>query len=282
MEEQEREELRESTSGEFEHQKRDNGTQVFREAYSEGAIERLKHLIGTSYKEGKKRFYAIMVDGERVVDKTCDVRKFDAYLKYRNPFTKMITVLMYMGYGFNCNRYEFTVVTPGLSGVSSMTPEEQIQKAIAEYKREQEYAALQKEIKKKNKKLKELKAIQEEIEASESGLDFEKVTGMVGQALGLVQQIKGGGGQPQLGGVQNAESEDEEDDLVIEPMSDSEEAPKKKKSEEHMLFKALFNDLGSQQIIEMVSFLRNMSEHPDLKEKFQNELDNKTNEEDGV
>jgi len=276
MEEEEREELREETSGDFEHQRRENGTQVFKEPYSEGAIERLKHLIKISYQEGKNRFYAILIDGEKVVGKTSDVRKFDTYLKYRNPFTKVITVLMYKGYSFNCNRYEF-LVSQGLSGASGYSQQEQVQKAIAEFKRAHEHEAMQRVLKKKTKKLKELKAIMEKIEdEKESGFDFEKVTGMVGQALGLVQQIKGGG-QPALNGVPEPEPED--DEIMLEPISESEEKPKKKKkkSEEELLFNPLFNEKGSEQIIEIVTFMQNMSKHPDLSKKFQQELDNRTN-----
>ena len=274
MEEEEREEMREETSGDFEHQRRANGTQVFRETYSEGAIQRLKHLIKVSYEEKKNRFYSILVDGETVVDRTSDVRKFDTYVKYRNPFTKVITVMMYKGYSFNCNRYEFTV-NPSLNGLSGLTQKEEVQKAIAEFKREQEHEALQKSVKKKSKKLRELRAIMEEIEGeNESNIDFDRVTGMIQKALGLVSQIKGNP-PAALGGVETIEPDD--DDISLEPVLEVEEKPKKKRkqTEEQQMFNALFGNLGKDEVIKMLAFMKNMSQHPELNAKFQEELNNK-------
>ncbi len=279
--EEEREELRAETSGDFQRETRDNGTQVFREIYSEGAIKRLRHLIKTSWSEGNKKFYSILIDGEKVVEKTSDVRKFDSYAKYLNPFTKVVTVLMYKGYSFNNNRYEFTV-SHGLSGaLGGQSQEERFQKMVADYKKEQEFKALKLELKKKTKKLKELKVMIEQVESEdekESDFGFAKVSGMVNQALGIVHQIKGGA-PPALGNAPASQLQEEE--VIIEAVEEEEEKPKKKKkkTEEEQLFGVLFKNQGAEQIIRMTNFMQKMSEHPDLNAKFQKELNNKSKEE---
>ena len=110
--------------------KRGNGSQVFTEPYSPPAIGRLKHLVLTFYGQGERKYYSIIVDGETVVPKNCDGRKFNNYLRFVNKHTKTVEVRMYKGFSANCNKYLF-VMTNGLSGSSkNVDLKTEIDKAI--------------------------------------------------------------------------------------------------------------------------------------------------------
>ncbi len=61
----------------FDRETRENGSQVFTQPYNEGALNSLKHLVLAFYDQGKRKYYSILVDGEMVVSKTSDGRKFD-------------------------------------------------------------------------------------------------------------------------------------------------------------------------------------------------------------
>ena len=113
--------------------KKENGVQVFTERYSESAINRLKDLVVKLYHLGERKFYAILVDGEFVVKKNCDGRKFDRYLNFVNKETREVEVRMHQGKSFNHNKYIF-VLRKGLTGIeNSETVQNRIDKALASF-----------------------------------------------------------------------------------------------------------------------------------------------------
>ncbi len=146
---------------------------VFREAYNLERIERLKQIIRDFYKQGQKKLYSILVDGEMVVSKNSDSRNFDHYKRYLLGNTKSVEVRMYFGNSPNCNRHIFQMGQTALSGINPEEVEARIKEALAKQRIEQELISLRKQLKKKNKKLEAFKALQ--LELDEKQLDIKDI-----------------------------------------------------------------------------------------------------------
>jgi len=246
---------------------RGNGSQVYTERYSEDAVERLKNLILTFFSQGEKKFYAISVDGEIVLPKTYDGRKFDQYLHFVNQHTKTVEVRMYQGHSPNCNKYVF-VLNKGLSGIQNpMDIQAQIDKAVDEYRKQTELELLRKELKVKEEKIEELEAINEE---KGSGVDKwvellkegKSIAGMFG-----LNTNKGLSGTPELRPEPNAEVSVEMDPIEV--------------SKNRQTYNDMLEAFGEDKIKDALGLITVLSSHPELQEKLKEELNKLKNNEDG-
>jgi len=138
--------------------RRRNGGKVFHKAYNQHTIHLLKKLIFRVYNQGLRKFYCILVDGEMVVRRTSDARKFDGHKAYVDHTTEQVEVRLFIGKSFNANRYIFQTQTE-LSG----TPQDvdvdlEISKALDAQKLQMELESLQRQVEKKDKKVRKLKS----------------------------------------------------------------------------------------------------------------------------
>ncbi len=243
-------------------ERRSNGSQVHTEPYSETAINRLKHLVITFYNQGERKFYAIAVDGETVVPKNCDGRKFDRYLQFVNPQTKLVEVKMYQGTSPNCNKYQFVMNQP-LSGIqnSKVDVDTEIKKALAEQEMKNELEWLRSEVEKKNKKIKKLKKIIEN-----SGINMQAVTNFVKESKPLLGALGLGMGTGMAGIPQPPETE-----VEIEP----EEQDGEDFSEEQEIYHQLVDNVGKKGIKKALRVMTILSQHPELESSLEELLNQK-------
>lgn len=252
---------------------RGNGTQVFTEPYSKEAIARLKNLVMAFYDSGENKYFSIAIDGETVVHRTCDGRKFDLHEKFISPHTQHVEVKMYQGLGPNCNKYQFTI-SRGLSGFGhGIDMNKQIEKAREEERMKLELDSTKSKLKdaleaieKKDKKLKKLKA--------EMPTGAETIEKLAGTLTGVISTIAGAR-NPGLAGTPQPQAE-----VKIEPQP---EAGSEENEEEEYEPKSLqtYNSIvekyGEDQVNKAFSWLIAISENPDLMEKFKDELNKKKN-----
>lgn len=261
-------------------EKRSNGSQVFTEPYSEASIGRLKNLVLAFFRQGERKFYSIHIDGETVVPKNSDGRKFNRYLQFLNKYTHSVEVRMYQGYSPNCNKYLF-IVNKGLSGHSDPEDvQDKINKALEEQRLQNELAQLRKELEKKTKKLKKLKRQAEE---SESGIDKlnELVRGgakIAGTIAGAINAKNGGG----LSGAEHQTAQpDAEVEVEIEEGVQPQTNPKKKKSKSERIFKDLVDTYGEEGLENAMGWMTVLSENPELQQMIKEQLKNQKNQKDG-
>jgi hypothetical protein len=167
---------------------------VFTESYNVERIERLKHIVHDFFKQGQRKRYCILVDGEMVVSVNSDSRNFDNYKKYLLGNTQSIEVRMFFGNSPNCNRHIFQTNHSQLSGVQNKAVEERIKEALEKQSIENELIHLRKQVKKKNKKLQAFKALQAELDEKQIDLNDLMTKGME-----LFQLFKGNGNANTLG-----------------------------------------------------------------------------------
>jgi hypothetical protein len=70
-------------------------SKITTEKYDVVKMERLKHYLETNAERDKPKYYEILVDNLKVVDKTNDPACFDDYTMYMNEESKIIKVLIY-------------------------------------------------------------------------------------------------------------------------------------------------------------------------------------------
>lgn len=271
---EELEELREDENTHFEREIQGNGSQIFSEPYSYNAVERLKHVINTFFDQGKNQYYKILVDGICVVGKTSDGRKFDNYLPFVNKYSKSVEVRLYQGKSFNCNKYRF-VVNIGLSGFEGeQTEEERINNAIEAHKRELEFKAIQQELESSKKKLKKLKKSQKDDDTEEGGFNFDTVTNLVQNAVGLVGQLRGGAAPPIAGVGQSIQPQAEVEVESIDEDSESKSSGKLKVGKKaRKLFEQLALQLSADEMIDLIHMVKEMSNYPEVYQKYRQEIE---------
>ena len=111
--------------------KKKSSGKVYREVYHPERIERLKSIISDFERQGSKKYYSILVDGETVVAKSFNANNFDNYKKYLLSNTQNIEVRMYFGTSPSSNRHIFQTAQTPLGGLNQEDVDEQIQKALA-------------------------------------------------------------------------------------------------------------------------------------------------------
>ncbi|MBI3133634.1 MAG: hypothetical protein HYZ14_03065 [Bacteroidetes bacterium] len=252
---------------------RGNGTQVFTEPYSRAAIARLKNLILAFFNQSEYKYYSISVDGETVVQRTCDSRKFDDYERFLCEYTRHVEVKMFQGTSPNCNKYVFTIPNKSASGlgmVGATDMQSQIDRAVEEQRVKMELEntrtkliEAQEAILKKDKKIKKLK---EEIP---SGADTaEKWVNTIGGVFSNIAAAKNSGlagtpVQPQA-------------EASIEP--DGEEEEETDETESLKIYKRLHEKFGEETIIKAFTWLAVLAANPDIGEKIKEALDQKKTE----
>lgn len=248
---------------------RGNGTQVFTEPYSKEAVARLKNLVLAFYDQGENKYYSISVDGETVVAKTSDGRKFERYEKFINEHTQHVEVKMYQGLSPNCNKYQFTI-SRGLSGTGQgFDLMKQIEKAREEERVKIELETTKTKLKealelieKKDKKLKKLK------EEMPTGADtIEKLAGTISGVISTISAAR----NPALAGVPQPEAE-----VKIEPEQEESEL-EEDESKSLQTYNAIVAKYGEDQIDKAFSWLVAISENPELMAKIKEELTKKNN-----
>ncbi|NOQ75642.1 MAG: hypothetical protein GQ574_26780 [Crocinitomix sp.] len=270
---EELEELREDENTAFERESQGNGSQIFSEPFSHNAVGRLKHLVNTFHEQGKNQYYTIHVDGVRVVGKTADGRKFDNYIQFVNNYSKLVEVRLYQGKSFNCNKYRF-IISSTLSGIEGeKTEQERINSAIAAHKRELEFKSIQQELEGSKKKLKKLKKLQKESESEESGFNFDNVTSLVQNAVGLVGQLRGGA-VPIAGVGQTIQPEAEVEIESVDDNSNSESKGKPKVGKKaRKLYEQLALQLSADEMIDLIHMVKEMSNYPEVYQKYRQEIE---------
>ena len=247
---------------------RGNGSQIYTEPFSENAIGRLKHLVVTFYNQGERKYYAIAVDGETVVPKNSDGRKFNRYLQFVNEDTKTVEVKMFQGYSPNCNKYLF-VLNKGLSGVAGQQENVQakIEAALKAQEIQNELEWLRTELEKKDKKIRKQKKMLEN-----SGINMVEVNKFVQEGKGILGALGFG---INSGGVSGIPQEPEaEVEVEIETEGDQPH------SEEQEIYHQLVENVGKKGIKKVLRIMTKLSQHPELESKLDEVLNNK-NKTDG-
>ena len=234
---------------------------VFTESYNEERIERLKNIVHDFFKQGQKKRYCILVDGEMVVSVNSDSRNFDSYKRYLLGNTQSIEVRMFFGNSPNCNRHIFQTNHNQLSGIQSKDVEERIQEALEKQKIENELSYLRKQVKKKNKKLEAFKILQAELD--EKQIDIKD---LMTKGMEMYQLFKGNGSASSLGQTSEPIA-----DVEVEIESTSETDYYYQKLKEQHPEKALMNALKTWEIF---------TKCPELQKEF-NQLINKKIKQNG-
>lgn len=249
---------------------RGNGTQVFTEPYSRAAIARLKNLILAFFNQGEDKWYSISVDGETVVQRTRDSRKFDDYERFVCEYTRHVEVKMFQGNSPNCNKYVFTIPTKSLNGIGSLSGadiQSQIDRAVEEHRVKMELEQTKTKLKeaeesilKKDKKLKKLKG-----EIPTGADTAEKWVNTISGVIASISAAR----NPGLSGAPaqpNAE---------VSVEADSEEEEENDDTESLKIYKMLHEKFGEEQIIKAYNWLAVLAANPDIGEKIKEELDKK-------
>lgn len=258
---------------------RGNGSQVFTERYDEEAIGRLKELILTFFRQGDRKYYSIHIDGEAVVPKNCDGRKFDRYLQFMGKHTREVEVRMYQGSSPNCNKYVFVVNKIQPSGLSGVSVEREVEKALEQERLQNELKQLRKELSKKKRKLKKLK---QQAEDSESGID--KLNAIVKDGARIAGTIAGvmGGNRAGLAGAEQQQAEPvSQVEVELEEEAEPEDhSTKKKSSKSKKIYKDLLEAYGEEGLENAMGWIAVLSEHPELQQMIKEKLNNQNTAED--
>ncbi len=257
---------------------RANGSQIFTEPYSVEAIDRLRNIVANFYHQGDRKYYSVSVDGEVVVPKNCDGRKFTRYLPFVTKHTQMVEVKMYSGYSPNCNKYQF-ILNRGLSGMSHqpVNVQTEVNRALEEQQLRHEMELLREELEKKKRKLKKYKELTEE---GESGLDkfrdLLKSGVELAGALGL-RKVPGLAGAPE-----NKPEAEVEVTVESDKKPESKEQPKANESESKKIYDELLAKVGEKEIKRALRIMALLSAHPELEETLTKELNkNQKTQSDG-
>lgn len=269
------EEFEKGQSHEADIETRANGSQVFSEPYSEAAISRLKNLVLTFYAQGERKYYSISVDGEIVVAKNCDGRKFDGYLRFLTPHTRLIEVRMYQGYSPNCNKYQF-FQNRSLAGIEQANSvQEQINRALETQRLQLQLEKLSDQVNHLQEELEDKKIEVEELreQVNEEKLK-EKNMKNIAQLFSGGAELLGAfgiGPKKQLAGVTEAPVE-----VTIEPQPEKgNTAEQPIASEGQEIFDQMVAAYGEEGVKNALTWLAAIAANPEIQEKIKVELQNK-------
>lgn len=232
--------------------KKKSSGKVYREVYNPERIERLKSIVSDFEKQGSQKFYSILVDGETVVAKSFNANNFDNYKKYLLSNTQNIEVRMYFGSSPSSNRHIFQTGQNSLGELRQEDVEEQIKKALAKQKSENELVNLQNELKKKNKKLLKMKELEVEIEELKKKQDIKA---LLKEGMSFVKAFKGDT-PPVLQGI----SEDSEVEVEVEQEFEETKADK--------FYNQLLDKYEEKKVIEAIKTWQVFTKYPELKDEF--------------
>ena len=190
---------------EQEHQeieRRTNGSN-FTEGFDPLRIERLRTIIQDYEDQGKAKRYCIIVDGEMVVPVNSEASNFDNYKRYIIGNSNTVEIRMYFGKSPNFNRHIFKTNYSALAGSPSKDVDQIVKDALEKERKNTKILMLQQELKRKNKKLKQYKALQATLD--EKKLDLKDLVKDGIQLMGQFQAMKNGATPVQ--GIQEAEVE---------------------------------------------------------------------------
>lgn len=239
-----------------ETERRRNGGTVFNEPYNESAIYRFKQLVQKFYEQNERKFYSILVDGETVVKKTSDSRKFDGYQDFINDYTKKVEVRIFINEhpnSPNCNRYIFRMGGT-LAGVPNpVDVKAEIKKALKKQRQENEIINLKKKV----------VQLQKELERAPK-VDWDKIAE---KGLGVLAMIKGSGNQ--LNGI--ARDQHQESEVIVEVESQTSSELKTGQ----LLYNALLEKHGVDKIIKAIETIGVIASNPDIRDKVNEMLNDK-------
>lgn len=190
---------------EQEHQeieRRTNGSN-FTEGFDPLRIERLRTIIQDYEDQGKAKRYCIIVDGEMVVPVNSEASNFDNYKRYIIGNSNTVEIRMYFGKSPNFNRHVFKTNYSALAGTPSKDVDQIVKDALEKERKDNKILMLEQELKRKNKKLKQYKALQATLD--EKKLDLKDLVKDGIQLMGQFQAMKNGATPVQ--GIQEAEVE---------------------------------------------------------------------------
>lgn len=258
---------------------RSNGSHVQTESYTPEALNRLKHKIQTFFEQGEHKYYSILVDGETVVAKNYDARKFDGYLQFMEPGVRRVEVRMYQGNSPNCNKYLF-VLTGDLSGpASSSDVESRVQNAMNLEKLKLRLEYTEKELERKSKKCKQrkiiiaqlqddiadLEAILESEHSEEAKAKREQMSGLLQQGITTVGSFITGNpvNGPDLSGTPS------KPDSTVEIQMEGGDG---KKAELLDLFEKIYQTYGDKHTRDALGMVLAINSDTELKQLFISEL----------
>ncbi|MEZ4921875.1 MAG: hypothetical protein R2780_01775 [Crocinitomicaceae bacterium] len=244
-------------------ERRSNGTQIFNEPYSPENIERIKTMIENFYNTGVKKFYSIHVDGETVVQRNCDARKFNTYLPFVGTHTKKVEVKLYSGYSPKCNTYIF-YLHRGLSGApqNAVNVKEQISQALAEQELKFELKQLQEELKKKNKKIEKLQSVIE----GHSSWTPEAVNNTIMNGLTAVGKI----GMMRNGGLQGVPQQENQPQSEVHVELEEEEPDNSKSG---AIFQEMLKQYGDKTMKNALGWTGVLAAYPELQDVLREEVE---------
>lgn len=246
----------ENTHQHNEHQnnrrKKKSSGKVFREVYNPERIELLKSIVADHYNQGSKKFYSILIDGETVVAKTSDARRFNNYKKYLMSNTKTLEIRMYFGNSPSANRHIFQTNPTPMNGIRQEDVEEKIKQALAKQKVENELIYLRKELKKKSKKLLRLKELEKELEEAKQKPNLEK---LIEKSANLFHSIKGNKPPTALQGAP-------ENDTEVEVEIEAEE------TKADRFYQNLLDNYEEKEVIKALKTWAVFTKYPELKDEF--------------
>ncbi|MCR9171917.1 MAG: hypothetical protein NXI10_05465 [bacterium] len=258
---------------------RANGSHVQTESYTPEALSRLKNKIQTFFEQGEHKYYSILVDGETVVPRNYDARKFDNYLQFMEPGVRRVEVRMFQGTSPNCNKYLF-VLTGSLSGPQNGGDlEARVQNAMNLEKLKLKLEYTEKELERKTKKCKQRKVkiiqLQEDIaeleeiiseeHSEEAKAKREQFNGILQQGFSAVGSLITGktANDNNLSGTPN------QPESTVEIQMEGEDQNKKKLLQ---LFEDIYNKYGSKSTEDAIAMILVINSDPELKQLFYNEF----------
>lgn len=259
--------------------RRGNGSQVYTEPYSEAGMQRLMELVLTFYRQGDRKFYSIHVDGEMVVPKNSDGRKFNRYLQFVNQQTKTVEVRMYQGASPNCNKYVFVKASANV-GLRGVDVQQEVEKALEQERLQSELKDLRKELERKNKKLKKLKL--QALEEENKGMN--QINEIVKNGAVLAGTIKGmfnGGNAAGLSGAEQPTAErvsEVEVEIVEQGVQPEDNSKKKEAIKAKTIYKDLVAAYGEEGLENAMGWLSVLSEHPELQQQIKEYLNSEKTE----
>lgn len=234
--------------------------------YSKERVEELKDLVADFYEQGKRKRYAILVNGELVVGINHDPENFDAYLRYMKPYTRTVEVRMYYGDSPHFKRYLFKLASESLEGPTqgfaapiitdpSQSIEHRLTQALERQRLEHENQRLQEKCEHYRRKLKKSK---KRLSENGSGMDMKE---LISQGIQLYGQINAGKTAPAvpMQGLPQAEVEIEAED-----------------SEADNFYQFLKSQYGDEQLEEALKTWELFVKHPELRAEFQQLITSKS------
>ena len=238
---------------------------VFTEKYMPSRIERLKNIVRDFEAQGKRKYYSIIVDGETVVAVNSDYRNFDQYKRYTSSQTQSIEVRMMHGNSPNCNRHVFYTSASGLGGVGQIDHQTLVSEALEKQRMEYRIEELQKQLKRKTKKLREYKTLQEELDKGQ--IDIKDLLAKGIELYGQFTASRAGAGGGAAPTVQGAPVQSEVEITAEETKSDR-------------MYGELKAQYSEKQLEKAVRTWKLFAQHPELREEFM-AIINQKNSEDG-